>query len=220
MTEQAQALSDELTETKRLLKVIRDDRDAWKDAGLKAEAKLQSMNLPAALEPKPSPSPTPMPLGQGSFPWGYPVIGGVALTPEVWQQVHLRVNHLPLVGIPLAATLLFVALMRGLRESRLVALATLAPLAWIAYPISYTGHWAVGFNRDERMVRYHQDAAFWGLNAGIVVSVLAVAAFVLTWRKRERLGLGFAWAAVATSVVATLLLAFTAYYGGKFRHGG
>jgi hypothetical protein len=137
-------------------------------------------------------------------------------------HLHLMLNHLPVVGVPLVAALLCWALLRRSREVYRVALGASVILAALTYPVFLTGEPAEERVEDagwmqERLVHQHEERAEAALIAVLVTG--AMAAFGL-WQTRGDRKPNFAIGGVTLAglAVSAGLLAWTAQLGGPIRH--
>jgi uncharacterized membrane protein len=133
----------------------------------------------------------------------------------------LLLNHLPVVGIVLAALLILVAWMRRSDELVKVSLGLIVLLAVVAVIVFFTGEpaeeaveYLAGVSHD--VVERHEEAA---LVATVGMGVLGAAALlVLFWFRRHIVPR----ALVMTSLLATLglsgVMGYVANLGGQIRH--
>lgn len=137
-------------------------------------------------------------------------------------HLHLLLNHLPIVGVPLVAALLGWGLVRGSREVVRAALGGAVLLAALSYPVFLTGEPAeegvehmAGFS--ERLVHEHEERAELALVAVLLTGAVAGAGLLLSRRSTEapRTMGGVTLAALAVSGV---LLGLTGLTGGQIRH--
>ncbi len=137
-------------------------------------------------------------------------------------HLHLMLNHLPVVGVPLVAALLGWALLRRSREIYRAALGGAVVLAALTYPVFLTGEPAEESVEDtgwarERLIHQHEERAEAALIAVLVTGGLA--AFGL-WQTRGDRKPGFAVGGVTLAglVLSAGLLGWTALLGGPIRH--
>lgn len=139
-----------------------------------------------------------------------------------WAHVHLAINHLPVVLVPVAAVLLGAAWLRkttDLKNAGLVVLVAAAVSAGGAY---LTGEPAESVVKDlptvsDSAIEEHEEAAFLATVVTSVAGMLALAALVTGGRP----GPSPAWIVAATFAMALLaaaLLARTANLGGRVSH--
>lgn len=137
-------------------------------------------------------------------------------------HLHLMLNHLPVIGVPLIAALLVWALIRGSREIQRVALGATVIVAALTYPVFLTGAPAEERIEDaawasETRIHEHEERAEAALIAVLVTGVIAGLGL---WQSRgnrptnRRLG-GLTLGGLAVSAG---LLGWTALLGGPIRH--
>jgi hypothetical protein len=138
------------------------------------------------------------------------------------SHLHLMLNHVPVVGVPLVAALLAWAMFRGSRELYRTAMGAAVIVAALTYPVFLTGEPAEERVEDSawasrNLIHQHEERAEMALTAVLVTGALA--AFGL-WQSRggreaPRLLAGLTLAGLA---VGSVLLAWTALAGGPIRH--
>jgi NADH:ubiquinone oxidoreductase subunit 4 (subunit M) len=137
-------------------------------------------------------------------------------------HLHLMLNHLPVIGVPLVAALLAWALFRSSREIQRVALGATVIVAALTYPVFLTGEPAEERIEDaswasENLIHEHEERAEAALIAVLVTGVVAVLGL---WQSRgnrpmsRRLGS----LTLAGLAVSAGLLGWTALLGGPIRH--
>lgn len=145
---------------------------------------------------------------------------------EILQQpeyLHVLLNHLPIIGLPLGAFALFLALCLRSRPAQVTALAVLALAALAAWPVAATGESAYGSIRDlsdeagANWLEEHMARADRANFVFYVVAVVAIAGIALP-AKWPRAATPFAVAAFALALAGSGVATFIAYPGGKIRH--
>jgi uncharacterized membrane protein len=137
-------------------------------------------------------------------------------------HVHLALNHLPVVLAPLAITLLLYGLIRHSREVRSVGLAFAAFAGAFVVVVFMTGEPAEHIVEhlpgiSEESIEQHEQMATAAMSATVVAGVLALVAMIAArWRARPERRLVMATLMVA--IVASALLARTAFLGGEIHH--
>lgn len=138
-------------------------------------------------------------------------------------QIHLAVNHLPVVAALLAsATLLLAALTRG-ASLRNTGCALLVMAGLSALPAYFSGEGAEEIVEHrpgvtESLIERHEDAAAQALAVTLAAGALAAAALLAARLRREqavRVLFGFS---LAAALVSTGLMGRTAHLGGQIRH--
>jgi hypothetical protein len=137
-------------------------------------------------------------------------------------QLHLMVNHLPVIGTPVVAALLLWGLLRGSRELRRTALGATVIVAVLSYPVFLTGEPAEETVEDEgwlheRLVHEHEERAEAGLIAILATGALGT---VVLWQSRggrevPTVSSGLTFAGL---VVSSTLFGWSALAGGAIRH--
>lgn len=137
-------------------------------------------------------------------------------------QIHLLLNHLPVLGVPFGLLLGAFGLARREDAVAKAALVVLVLSALSAYATAWSGEGAehtverLVASIDHASIHAHEEWADWSAWAAYAVGLLALVAVGLSWGKPLRRGL--AVAAVALALVPAGLLAWTAHLGGEIRH--
>jgi uncharacterized membrane protein len=137
-------------------------------------------------------------------------------------QIHLMLNHLPVVGFFFMAALMLLVTVKCSREYRRLALVGTFAVSLMSLAAYFTGEPAEEGIEDlpgvqEIYIHAHEEAAEVALILAIVTGVLAGASWVLT-RKSDRL-LGVAMPLVSVACIATAgAMSWTGHEGGKIRH--
>ena len=136
-------------------------------------------------------------------------------------HVHLILNHIPVIGIPVALAFLAYGIYVKNQPSQRFALLVLFGLAAMVLPVYFTGEPAEEVVEHlpgvaESFIEAHEDAAMFSL---VLTLITGVAAFVALWfqkdPKKSRLR-NFGVMGIASLAVLSLL--YTANLGGKVRH--
>jgi hypothetical protein len=136
-------------------------------------------------------------------------------------HLHLMLNHLPVIGAPIALVLLTVGLVRRSSELVTVALVLIIGLAAASALVYVTGEPAEELVEHapwfpEALTERHEDSATVTLVATLVTAALAIAAFA--FRRRSWGGRWLPRIVWGTLAASTLLLGWTAWSGGQIRH--
>jgi hypothetical protein len=136
-------------------------------------------------------------------------------------QVHLLLNHVPIIGFALCTLLLVVAILRRSAELQMTALSGLFLIALIGIPTFLSGGRAEEVVEHlagvtERAIHEHESAAWWALALMELAGLVALVA-VVRLREGARIG-GLLTAALVTALVACATLARTGHLGGLIRH--
>ena len=136
-------------------------------------------------------------------------------------HLHLMLNHVPLVGMVFVLLLLGVAAWRRNETMGKLGLVVMVGLAVITVVVFLSGEPAEEalervVNVSEATIHPHEEAAEAALIATGIAGALALVMLVTWWRRSmPRWVIG---AALATALVATGMLAWTANLGGQIRH--
>lgn len=139
-----------------------------------------------------------------------------------WIHLHLALNHLPVIGLPLVAVLVAIGALRRERWWTRAGLVAVAGLVVAGMLVKVTGDQAAPLTRgapwhDDSLVNRHEQAADRAATGLFVVGLMAVAGLVASRGGRPVPG----WSVIGTLVLvgATgVLLGLTAQSGGHIRH--
>ena len=139
-----------------------------------------------------------------------------------WVQVHLALNHIPVVGIPLLVMMLIAGGWRKSNELIRLALWSLLVVAAAAIAIKFTGDFAAGQSglrlaTAQDFVSRHEEAGDQVTTAVFVLGLLVAMALWLGLRERPvpRWTLILV---VSVGLVTCLLYARSAHTGGQISH--
>jgi uncharacterized membrane protein (UPF0136 family) len=137
-------------------------------------------------------------------------------------HIHLLLNHLPIVGVPLIATLLIYGIVRRQRDVQRAALAGFVALALLTIPAYMTGEPAEeGVEHAPgvatALIDRHEDLATLAFALTGALGVFAAAGLVVSRRERPVPKVILA-GGVALAMLAIGALVPTGYYGGQIRH--
>jgi hypothetical protein len=137
-------------------------------------------------------------------------------------HLHLMINHLPIMGTPLVAGLLFWGLIRRSRDVLRAALGAAVIVAVLSYPVFLTGEPAEEQVEDapwmqERLIHEHEERAEAGLIAILLTGALGA---VVLWQSRAggNVPTSTASLTLAGLVVSAGLFGWSALAGGLIRH--
>lgn len=138
-----------------------------------------------------------------------------------YAHVHLILNHVPVVGIPIALCFLIYGFLRANPGAQRFALATFVAIAALTVPTFLSGEPAEklvehmpGF--AESFVEGHEDAAEVSLVLTAITGAIALGALWL-WRN-ERIRRYAVLGTMAAAALSAASLGYTASLGGKIRH--
>lgn len=139
-----------------------------------------------------------------------------------WIQLHLALNHIPVIGIPVLVLLLLAAWWRKRQETIRFLLWALMWLALAAIAIKFTGDFAAEqspekFAQVKEFITPHEEAADQATTAVFFLAIAIASTLFLSrggkpfrrWTVEVVLLLGFA---------AILLYARSAHTGGQISH--
>jgi len=136
-------------------------------------------------------------------------------------EVHLALNHVPVLGMIVTLVLWSWALVRRSDELRRTALLGMVLLALITVPTYMTGEPAE--KRIEHLqgvrehdIHEHEAAAAFGLGSALVIGLLALFGLI-RWRNRP-MPRAFAIVLLILNLHGATVVARIAYLGGQIRH--
>lgn len=136
-------------------------------------------------------------------------------------HVHLILNHVPIVGIPVALAFLAFGLLKGGVSTQRFSLLVLFGIAILAIPIYLTGEPAEHVVELlpgvlESSIEAHEDAALYSLVLALATGAIALLA--LFWQTNLKRGRTINLCVLFVGVVAFGSLVYTANLGGQIRH--
>ncbi len=139
-----------------------------------------------------------------------------------WRQIHLALNHLPVIGLPLVLLLLLIGWKRRSEEVMRLALWAVALLSVAAIAIKFTGDFAAEqhaaqFVSAKEFVSQHEQA---GDQVTTAVFLLALSAVLALWfgRAKRPLKIWTVMLVLALGVVTSALYMRCAHSGGQISH--
>jgi hypothetical protein len=136
--------------------------------------------------------------------------------------LHLAVNHVPVVGLPLVFLLLAAAVARRSRElagAGFVGLALMAVASFAAFKTGGPAHHLLdalpGTPHD--VIREHARAANWGWYESLVLGLLGLAG-LRALRRAQKFPRGLTIAAAVGALFVSTVMARVAHLGGLIRH--
>jgi hypothetical protein len=136
-------------------------------------------------------------------------------------QVHLMLNHVPVLGVIFATVLVAAAVWRHSHELLRAGLVGLVLTALVAVPVFFSGEPAEESIEKqpgvtERAIESHEDfarLAFLGLEVLGVVAAIGLVRY-----RRRPVPRAFGALALGLMMVGSLALTWTAHLGGQIRH--
>jgi hypothetical protein len=139
-----------------------------------------------------------------------------------WAHLHLALNHVPVIGLPIVVLLLAWAVVRRSVELTRASLGLLVLLALVTIIVQLTGEPAEDLIEGlpgvvDAMVERHEEAALIGT---IGMSVLGLLALVGWWRSRggRVLARWYSPAMLIGGLVLAGYFGWVANLGGQIRH--
>lgn len=135
-------------------------------------------------------------------------------------HIHLLINHIPLIGLPVAITFFGYGLWTKNSPMQRLSLFIITCLAIIVLPVFFTGEPADELVEHlpgvgESFIESHEGAAKFSLALTLLAGLFSIAALWFHKKSfRRQLNIGV----LIISIIAVLSLAYTANLGGKIRH--
>lgn len=137
-------------------------------------------------------------------------------------QLHLILNHLPIVGFVFLTPILVLVLLRGDDRLRKLCLMGTVAVALLATPAFLTGEEAeegvehlAGISGQQ--IHAHEESAELALTLALVTGGVALAGLIVGRSKSSYLRVATS-AALLGTVVTTAAMAIAGHEGGKIRH--
>lgn len=137
-------------------------------------------------------------------------------------QIHLLVNHVPVLGVAFAAALLLAGVARGSDELKKAGLWALVLAGLAAVPAFFSGEGAEELVENlpevtKALIHDHEEAAEKAFAGALLLGAAALATLVHAF-KTKTLAPKAASAVLALSLPVLALLAYAAHLGGLVRH--
>lgn len=138
-----------------------------------------------------------------------------------FAYVHLLLNHIPIIGIPIALVFLLQSLITNNANTRRFSYLVLVGLAAVVVPVYFTGEPAEGVVEHmpgvtEEFISAHENAALFALVLTILAGITAAAAVWID--KKEAKAGKLSNLVVGITTIAMVSLLYTAKLGGRVRH--
>lgn len=138
-------------------------------------------------------------------------------------QIHLALNHLPVVLPLIAAPLLAIGLLRGSLDVQRVAWGLLFLAALTAWPVYLSGEPTESIVKNypgvsRLAIHDHQQAALYTLIALQIVGLLALGRSLLASKKTVKVPRLVDFTLALLALIAFTLVARTGHLGGLIRH--
>jgi formate hydrogenlyase subunit 3/multisubunit Na+/H+ antiporter MnhD subunit len=137
-------------------------------------------------------------------------------------QVHLLLNHVPVIGTIIATLLLALGIGMRSRDVIRVTMGLLVVLALSGVVVYVTGEPAEHLVEDLPGVEHdtleeHEEFSLLATIALGIVGLVSLVGLVRYWRA-ARMPRGFAVATLVLSIIASAMMGWTAHLGGLIRH--
>lgn len=139
-----------------------------------------------------------------------------------WAHLHLMLNHVPVVGLPIALLLLAVALLRRSTELAKASLELIALVAAVTIVVQLTGESAEELIKklpdfSEALVEHHEEAALTATIGMSVLGLVALAVLVL-FRGAATIPSWIGGGILLMGILVGGLMGWVANLGGQIRH--
>lgn len=141
-----------------------------------------------------------------------------------WPYLHVAVNHIPIIGTPIALVLLVWGLARGSRDLARAGLTGTILFGAVGWGVVQTGERAEEALEDARVSWFdedraeeHEERAEKAMYVGLATAGLAVLALWLARGGRPVLGPA-PWGVAGLLLITAGLLVWAALAGGEIRH--
>ena len=139
-----------------------------------------------------------------------------------WAHIHLALNHVPVIGLPIALLLLAVALLRRSTELAKASLGLIALVAAVTIVVQLTGESAEELiehlpGYSESLVEHHEEAALMATIGMSILGLVALTGLVL-FRGAATIPSWVGGGILLLGLLVGGLMAWTANLGGQIRH--
>jgi len=136
-------------------------------------------------------------------------------------HLHLVLNHIPIIGIPVALLFFLYGIVANNRPSRRFALFVLITLSAMILPVYWTGEPAEKIVEHlpgvaESYIEAHEEAAEFSMVLTLCSGVVAF--FALWFQSDTKKGTLINFFVLGIASIAVMNLIYTANLGGKIRH--
>jgi hypothetical protein len=138
--------------------------------------------------------------------------------------VHLVINHIPIVTVPVCFLLLLSGAVQKSRDVVQAGFVGLVLSALIAVPVWYSGgpaagvlHNTPGVTIAQGAIHEHAEAAEFGVVEGVILGVLGLVGWWLG-RRPQGAPKGFVIFMIVASLFVSTVMARVAHLGGLIRH--
>lgn len=136
-------------------------------------------------------------------------------------HVHLILNHVPVIGVPIALIFLIYGLIKREPAVQRCSLLVLVLVAAVVVPVYFTGEPAEHVVEHlpevaDSFIEAHEDAAMYSLVFSLATGALALLALFFQNETKQRRTI--AACVLFVGAIAVVSLAYTANLGGQIRH--
>lgn len=136
-------------------------------------------------------------------------------------HVHMILNHIPVIGIPVGLTFLAFGLFKNNGATQRFSLLVLTGIAVFAIPIFFTGEPAEHIVEHlpgvaQSSIEAHEDAAIYSLVLALVTGAIALLALFFQRDLKQARTANFC--VLFAGIAAAASLGYTANLGGQIRH--
>lgn len=138
-----------------------------------------------------------------------------------WAHVHLIINHIPVIGVPIAFAVLAWGWGRRSKDVMKLGLMLITVISALTIAVYFSGEPAEEVVEgvagvSESVIEEHEEAALFAAIGVSVVGILALSGLV-AFRDRE-ISPRYTALLLTLTLVTTVILARTANLGGEIRH--
>jgi uncharacterized membrane protein len=139
-----------------------------------------------------------------------------------WPQIHLALNHFPIVGIFFSILFWAVALFKKQKRLLTLGLYFFIIIAVITLPVWLSGDPAAEVMKtmpgiSKAQVEAHNEAGEQARTVACILGVVALAGLI-GWRGKPEFPRWFLYAVLALALLCATSLFWTAFLGGKIHH--
>lgn len=137
------------------------------------------------------------------------------------DHIHLVLNHIPIIGLPIALFFLFFGKKTQNHSLQVYSLTVVAAITLTILPVYFSGEGAEeivehlpGISED--LIKEHEEAAEFSLILTLLISLISIIG--IYFRKNLSLFNRLVMAVLVVSIITLGSLLYTAYHGGQIRH--
>ncbi len=139
-----------------------------------------------------------------------------------WPQIHLALNHFPVIGLMFGILFWIVALARKDRTLQGLALYFFVLVALTTLPLLLSGDPAAKEVKklpdvSQAFLDAHDEVAEWAIGITCLLGACALGG-VIAWRRASQFPRWFLAAVFVLLLVSTASVSYAAYLGGRIHH--